>query len=324
MHDSWLDRLNDQLTEVVNAAAQLFPAGTYLSYSWTIHSLLAVVLVSLVCGAVGSLVVGNRMAFYSDALAHCAIAGVALGILLALFAGVPQTGISRWIMPTMLVFGVAIGLAIAFVRETTSLASDTVIGVFFAGAMGFGAMLLKAQAGNTRVFASPESLLFGELLAVGALDLLYLLALALLTAGVLAVMYNQLVFASFSPSLARSRRVRVRLCNYVFIVLLALIVNLCVKVVGVLLINALLIVPAATAANVCRNMRQLFWLTIILCLLSGCLGHYLSHFEYSLPNGRDLQFGPAGTIVTVSVLLFFASMVAAPWLGLRRQTVVSG
>src|SRR5206468_1542411 len=104
---------------------------------------------------------------------------------------------------------------------------------------------------------------------VTSLDLITLVLLALVTAGLLAWLYNSLVLTSFNPSLALSRRVPVRLCSYVFIVLLALIVNLCLKIVGALLINALLVVPAATAANLCRNMRQLFWTTIGLCLLVG-------------------------------------------------------
>src|SRR5438874_2315748 len=84
------------------------------------------------------------------------------------------------------------------------------------------------------------------------------------SALLLAWMYNSLVFASFNPSLARSRRVPVRWCNYLFIVLLAVIVNVCLRVVGALLINAMLVVPAAAAGNVARNMKQLFWITVVL------------------------------------------------------------
>lgn len=320
MSPSWLTSLEEQLNQVFNAIARLFPADSYLYYSFNVKGLLAVVLVSLICGAVGSLVVGNRMAFYSDALAHCALAGIALGILLALLAGIrDHKEFQHWIVPIMVIFGVLIGLAIAFVRETTNLTSDTVIGVFFAGAMGFGAMLLKAQAGSSRAVANPESLLFGEVLSVTPLDLLYLIALGVLTLALLGGMYNQLVFASFSPSLAMSRRVPVRLCNYCFVILLALVVNLCVKVVGVLLINAMLVVPAATAANISRNMRQMFWFTILLCLLAGTVGHYVSdRIEIPLARGEPLQFGPAGTIVMLSVLLFFGSMIVGPLLRGRQ------
>jgi zinc transport system permease protein len=311
MLSTWLD-------QAVNAFTRLMPPETYLSWSFNVRGLLAVLLVSLICGAVGSLVVGNRMAFYSDALAHCAFAGVSLGFLLALFGGVSKPAdFYHWVTFVMVLFGVAVGVAIAYVREKTGLASDTVIGVFFAGAIGFGAMLFKAA--NNRAFFSPESFLFGDPVSVNADDLILLFVLTLVAAGLLAWQYNNLVFTSFNPSLARSRRIPVRLCNYLFVVLLALIVNLCVRTIGALLINGMLIVPAATAGNVCRNMRQLFWATVGLTLFVGGLGHWLS-FEIRLPtgDGKTLEFGPAGTIVVLGVLCFFASMVLAPRLRGRQ------
>jgi zinc transport system permease protein len=126
-------------------------------------------------------------------------------------------------------------------------------------------------------------------------------------------MCNDLVFTSFNPSLARSRRIRVELCNYLLVILLALIVNLCLRTVGALLINALLVVPAATAANLARNMRQLFWLTIGLCVGVGVFGFWLS-WEVALPvaGSRPIQFGSSGVIVVLSVVRFFASMVVGP------------
>src|SRR5687767_8799089 len=96
-----------RLDELIAAFTQWFPAGSFLSWGFNVRALLAVVLVSLLCGAVGSLVVGNRMAFFSDALAHCAFAGVSLGFLVALFAGVrKQNEIYPWITFIMVVFGV--------------------------------------------------------------------------------------------------------------------------------------------------------------------------------------------------------------------------
>jgi zinc transport system permease protein len=311
MLSTWLD-------QAVNAVTQLMPPGTYLSYTFNVRGLLAVLLVSLICGVVGSLVVGNRMAFFSDALAHCCFAGVSLGFLVALFSGVRvQSEYSYWIKFIMVVFGIGVGLAIAYVREKTGLPSDTVIGVFFAGAIGFGAMLFTVASKHANF--TPESFLFGDPVAVDTEDLLTLLVLTLITVGLLAWQYNSLVFTSFNPSLARSRRVPVRLCNYLFIVLLALIVNLCLKTIGSLLINGMLIAPAATAGNLCRNMRQLFWMTVGLSLGAGFLGHWLS-FERPLPDGRGglIYFGAGGTIVVLSVLLFFASMTLGPRLRGRQ------
>lgn len=302
MPTEWLDAC-------IQAITGLAPPGTYLSLSFNVRGLMAVVLVSLICGAVGSLVVSNRMAFFSDALAHCALAGVALGFLMALLIGVrDREAFYAWIIAIMVAFGILVGVSIAFVRERTGLASDTVIGVFFAGAIGFGAMLTKAV--SSRAYISLETILFGDPIMATSQDICILFLLALVTAGMLVVLYNSMVFTSFNPSLARSRRIRVRLCNYLLIILLGLIVNLCLKTVGSLLINGLLIVPAATAANVCRNMRQLFWATIGFCLTAAVLGQWLSH-EVRVPvgSGEPLVFGASGTIVVLSVLMFFGSML---------------
>ncbi len=313
MLSGWLDR-------AIEAFTGLFPPLTFFNLSYNVRGTLAVLLVSVACGAVGSLVVGNRMAFFSDALAHCAFAGVALGFLMALAAGVrDQAEFQQWVIPVMVVFGVLVGLSIAYVREKSNLSNDTVIGVFFAGAIGFGAILLKF-VGRRRYF-NPENFLFGDPLTVKSSDLITLFVLVLVTAGVLAWMYNDLVFASFNPSLALSRKVRVRVCNFAFIVLLALIVNLSLHTVGALLINAMLVVPAATAANVARNMRQLFWFTVALCVGVGiagqCLSWTITVADSAAGRTDPVSFGVGGIMVVLSVLLFFASMVLGPVL--RRR-----
>jgi zinc transport system permease protein len=296
------------LSQLIQSAADWFPRDTWLYSLSNMRALVVIVLVSFICGSVGSLVVGNRMSFFSDALAHSAFAGIALGMLLSL----TQLGVGHeaWLLPlVMVLFGIAVGIAIAYVREKTGLANDTVIGVFFAFAVGFGGMLFNSF--QTRTSLNPESFLFGSPLFVGDFDLLAMLVLAVLLAVVLVGLYNHFVLASFNPSLARSRGIRLRLCNYLFIALLALIVNLCLRAVGALLINAMLIVPAATAANLGRNLRQMFWSSILLSLVAGVGGLWFSN-AVRLPIGRGdpLEFGPAGSIVVLGVLLFFLSV---PW-----------
>ena len=307
----WLERAVGWLVGLLHPAPDSF-----FYYQFNVFGLLAVILVSLICGAVGALVVGNRMAFFSDALAHSAFAGVSIAFLSALFFNLLDRGdFFDWATPIMVMFGVLVGLGIAYVQDRTTLASDTVIGVFFAGAMGFGAMLLQGISKLGRYF-NPENFLFGSVLTVRSIDLEMLFLLALLTAGVLAVLHNQLLLTTFNPSLARSRRVRARLCSYLFIALLAVIINVCLRTVGVLLINALLIVPAATACNLCRNLRQMFWVTVGLSLAVGVSGHVLAHeLRVRLSDGRQLTFGSGGTIIVLSVVLFFLSLAV---MGRRR------
>jgi zinc transport system permease protein len=145
-------------------------------------------------------------------------------------------------------------------------------------------------------------------------DLVFLLCLAVVVMPLFAWKYNQLVFASFNPTLARTRGLSLKLDNYLFIVLLALVVNLSIKAVGALLINAMLVVPAAAAANVSRNLRQMFWYTVAFCIGSGLLGFAFRNCEIGVHNGKTVTFGPSGVIVVTSVGLFFASMFArAVW-----------
>ncbi len=304
--DEWIRQLALWISGMV-------PDGTMLSMEFEIYALLALLLIGLICGAAGSLVVGNRMAFFSDALAHCAFAGVAIGLLVGLIAGTVEETLSHWITFILVGFGIVMGLLIAIVRDKTAQASDTVIGVFFAGAIGLGAIFLKA--GATRRFLPPESFLFGNLLQLSAADVAHLILLAVAAMVTLALIYNQLVFASFNPSLARSRGIHVRLCNYLFIVLLAVVVNMCLRTVGVLLINGLLIVPAAAAANLARNMRQLFALSMLLCIGSGVGGLWLS---WEIGENLRFQPGESGTIVVLAVLVYFASMFLRPLVRERR------
>ncbi len=317
---------DDWLRHAVETFCDVFPANSFFNFPFNVLGLLAVVVVSLICGAVGSLVVGNRMAFFSDAIAHCAFAGIALGFLAAFFTGAlgritKSSEFYDWALPIMVAFGIAVGLAIAYLREKTNLGSDTVIGVFFAGAMGLGAMLLHGISRLGLFYLNPEDFLFGSVTTVETSDLKLLCGLAVLALVVLGYLYNELLFTSFNPSLARTRGARVRLCSYLFIALLAVIINVCLLTVGALLINALLIVPAATACNLCRNLRQMFWTTIGLCLAAGAGGHLLS-FHVAIPikaNADPLRFGSGGTIVVLCVLLFFLSLPLKTLLARRRR-----
>src|SRR5262245_36831234 len=144
--------LDHWLNELIILTANRLGIENY----FVLKAFLALVLVSVICGSVGSLVIGNRMAFFSDAIAHCAFAGITLGVLLLILTR-PGARIEDddWLVPGVFVsFGVVIGVMIAFVREKTSLANDTVIGIFFAGAIGFGAILFGALAPRVRL--SPE------------------------------------------------------------------------------------------------------------------------------------------------------------------------
>jgi len=280
---------------------------------FVIKGVIAVVLVCSLCGMLGSMVVGNRMAFFSDTMAHTAFAGVTLGYLMVILAKGDNATIA-WVVPLVMVAcGVAAGIGMVYIRDQTGLAHDTVIGVFFALAIGLGAMLFQVLSVKSNF--NTENFLFGNLVLIPDEDVVFLLVLAIVVLPLFAWRYNQLVFGSFNPTLARTRGLTLRFNNYLFIVLLALVVNLSIKAVGALLINALLVVPAATAAIWSKNLRQMFWLTVTFCAGSGLIGYSLqSTFQVRVGSGDPVPFGPSGLIVVTSVVLFFASIAgAAAW-----------
>jgi zinc transport system permease protein len=296
----WLDRAIDDLS-------LCFPEGSFFRFSASLKGLFALILVCLCCGAVGSLVVGGRMAFFSDALAHCAFAGVSIGFLAYAFlapSGQKGENFWQWATPIMIAFGILVGCGIVYIRGQTGLASDTVIGVFFSGSVGLAAAIQKL-AQNRQLF-SMEEFLFGNPVYVSGADLIALCFLLVLTVVVLVWVYNALLLGSFNRSLALSRRLPVRLANYVFVILLAVVVNLCLRAVGVMLINALLIVPAATAFNLSRNMRQLFWRTMLLSIAVTLAGEFV---QWEAKARFDIDLGIPGTIVLLSVALFFLSLL---------------
>lgn len=310
---------SEWLDSCIRSCAALAPANSFFAWDFNIRSLLAVILVSLCCGAIGSLVVGGRMAFFSDALAHCSFAGISIGFLMFLLFGPEgddastQRAFWDWVTVIMVCFGVLAGCGIVWVRNVTGLSSDTVIGVFFAGAVGLAAALRVLI--NKRQLFNLEDFLFGSPMLVFSSHLIILACLLVFTALLLSRIYNDLLLASFNQSLALSRRVPVQLVNYLFIALLAVTVNLCLRFVGALLINALLIIPAATAVNISRNMRQLFRWTIIFCFSLSLIGQWLS---WELEMGHKIKLGLSGMIVLLNVLAFLISMAVGPWVRARR------
>lgn len=307
------------LEHAIEMMGNQFSPETFFSYAFNIKATLAILFTCLLCGCVGGLVVGNRMAFFSDALAHCAFAGIALGLCLFMLFNVTDQQFRDMTMTIMIVFGIFVGLLIAWVRERTNLASDTVIGVFFAFAIGIGAVFMNIVARRRRVF-DIEAFIFGDPLVVRPHELVYLAILFIVTIVFLLWYYNDLVLMSVHPSLALSRNVRVRLLRYLLIVLLGILVNLCLWVVGSLLINGLLIVPAATAANLARNVRQLFWWTLAVSLVSGLGGQWLS---WELGQRYQLRLNSGGPIIVLCCLFFFATLAIRPLLRGRSGLATS-
>ncbi len=222
------------------------------------NAFLAILLLTPLLGLLGSMAVNQQMAFFSDALGHSALTGIGLGIVLGMSSD----------LTAMLIFGVIWAILICIIKQTGAASADTVISVFSSTSIALGLVILSRGGG----FAKYSSLLIGDVLAVTPTDLLWLVCA--LVAGIVLwmVMYNSLLLTSINPSLARSRGIHTRLSEMAFVILVAVAVMLAIRWVGVMLINALLILPAAAGRNLARNSRQHALYSVLIALVCGIAG----------------------------------------------------
>ena len=258
----------------------------WLSYEFMRIALLAVLLLVPLLSLLGTLVVNNRMSFFSDALGHSALTGVAIGVI----AGVGDYRL------VMVLFGVAFALCMNRIRRSRLASTDTVIGVFSSVGVALGLTLLSAR-GN---LANYQSLLVGDILSVTKQELWVLAAALAVTALLWVFCFNGFFAVSISPSVAKSKGIRTALYDNLFVVLVAVVVMLAIRWVGLLLINAMLILPAAASRNVARSMRAYHLLSVIFGLFAGVLGLWLSYY-----NG--VATGP--TIILVLAAVFFGTFI---------------
>ena len=228
------------------------------------RGLLAILLLTPLLALMGTMAVNRRMAFFSDALGHSALAGVGLGMLL----GVQSELIS------MIVFGVLWAVAISRINRTGGESADTIISVFSSTGIAVGLLILSRNGS----FSKYSALLAGDVLSVQPGDLLWLLLALPLGVGAWALLYNQLLLTAVNPALAQSRGIRTKWVEYAFVSLVAVVVMLSIRWVGVLLINALLILPAAAARNVSRTAAQHALFSVLIGLFCGIAGLVASYY----------------------------------------------
>jgi len=236
----------------------------WAGYGFMRHALLAVILVSPLFALVGTMVIANRMAFFSDVLGHSALTGIAIGVVLGL-------GDPFW---AMTLFAVILAVAVNLFKGATRAASDTVLGVFFALTVALGVVLLSRGGG----FARYTSYLIGDILAVDAAQIARLAAFFTVVLLYWTLLGNRLFLVSLNPSLARSRGVAVFWVETSFTVLLALLVILSIRLVGILIINSLLILPAAAARILARSLLGYTLWAIAISLFSGIGGLIVAYY----------------------------------------------
>lgn len=249
------------------------------------RALLGGILVAILASYYGVFVVQRGLAFLGAGLAHAAFGGVALGLLLdvePLWVAVP--------------FTVLAALGIVWVRERTELAPDTAIGIFFAVSMALGIIFLAFR----HDFSSDAfTYLFGSILAVSSADL-WVMGLVLLATLATRTLWGQWAYATFDRELAQADRIPTVRHDYLLAVLLAVTIVVSMKVVGIVLIAAFLVIPAATARLLARTFARMTVISVLVGVLSAVAGLWTS-YVLDLPSGA--------AIILVQAVLFFVALV---------------
>lgn len=270
---------------IYSVLEKIFPFD-WVAYDFMKNAFIAIWLITPLLGIVGTMVVQKKMAFFSDALGHSALTGIAIGVIL----GVSNSNIS------MVVFAVIFALLLNKIKSKQSIASDTIISVFASFSIAIGLIVLSYK-GN---FNNYSSLLIGDILSITTGEIKALLIVFVLTMVLWTVLYNKILCVSMNSALARSKGIKINLIENIFVVLIAIIVMFAIKWIGILLINALMILPVAAAKNISSNVRQYHLFAVIFSLFSGISGLLVSYY-------MNVACGPV--IVVYASILFFMSYV---------------
>lgn len=250
-------------------------------YTFMKNALLGVLLVTPMFGLLGTMVVNNKMAFFSDALGHSALTGIAIGVIL---------GIKNPIW-SMLAFSLLLAVVITKVKNVNTSSTDTIIGVFSSTAVALGVVMLSFGGGFTKY----SVYLIGDLLSISQIDLIILPIIFVIVVIIWVISFNKLLLVSVNPLLARSRGININFYEYLFTITVAVIVTISIQWVGVLIISSMLVLPAASARNISSNMRQYHVYSIAIALISGVSGLILSYF---------LGSASGATMVLISSVFF--------------------
>ena len=260
----------------------------WTDYKFMVNAFIAVVLIAPLMGILGTMAVNNKMAFFSDALGHSAFTGIALGVLL----GIENELIS------LIAFGVFIALLITKVKNKGNTSSDTVISVFSSASIAVGLLVLSYGGSFTKY----SKYLVGDILSVTKNELLYLFITLVAVVAIWSFIYNKLLIISVNKELAASRGIKTALYENIFVVVVAVVVMLSIKWVGILLINSLLILPAAASRNVTKNSRQYLLGSVAIAIIGSVAG---------LVGSFYLDTSAGATVVCLLTIMFFITYVVS-------------
>lgn len=250
------------------------------SYAFMVNALVAALLLGPLLGGLGTLVIAKRLAFFSEAVGHAALTGIALGVLLGEPPENPIIG--------LFCFCMIFALLLHFVRNRTAVPYDTLVGVFLAFALAGGAALLMYVARKINIHML-ENVLFGSVLTITDFDLLVLALSCALIIVVLIPTFNRILLTSISPDIARVRGYATHFYDYLFVMMITLVTIAAVKIVGAVLVGALLLIPGATARLLTKSMGSFVLLSALLATLSCLIGTVLPmELKLPIPSGASI------------------------------------
>jgi manganese/iron transport system permease protein len=265
-----------------------------LSLPFMQRALLGSVGVAVLCAVVGTFVVLLGLAFIGEGVSHGSLAGLALGFILKLdllLVGIP--------------FGIGLALLIGYLAERTRTRFDAAVGVVFATSAAMGIALISA----VRIFPDLNSYLFGNVLAIRPIDLAFLGGGGLLVVCIVLLLQKELVLLAFDPEMARVMGVPTRPIYYLLLALIGLTIVICLRTVGVILVTALLVIPASAGRQLANRVPTMMLTAVVVSIISACGGLLLSY---------HLSISSGASIVLCSSVCFAASLVLS-----RRRPRVS-
>ena len=272
-----------------------------LSYPFMLRGLTAAIIVGIVCSVLGTYIVLRGMAFFGDALAHAILPGVAFGYL---WGG----GSQFWVSMGALLAGVGTAFGIGAISKG-GIKEDTAIGVMFAGMFALGIAMISTVRSYT---VDLTHFLFGNVLGVSNSDLWLIGIFGALVVLTILAFYKEFLVMSFDPLLATTLRLPTTFLNYLLLLLIAVTIVLALQAVGIALMTAMLVTPAATAYLLTRRLPVMMALAATVGAVSGIIGLYLSFYV-------NIASGPA--IVLVCTAAFLLAFIFSPRQGLIRRFV---
>ncbi len=256
-----------------------------LSYTFIQRALIAGIIIGVIASVLGVFVILRKMSFFSDAIAHSSLTGVALGVLLAVN---PIIG--------AIVFSILVALGISYLNKKNVLSLDTIIGVFFSSSIALGVVIIGFLRGyRVDLFR----FLFGDILGISSLDIIIMSVLGVAVLVFTFFFFKDFAKIAFYRDLAKVEGVPVNIFDYLFMIILALTIAVGIKIAGAILIGPLLIIPAAAAKNIARNLKTMFVMSVVFGILASLTGLVVSYY-------LDTASGP--TIVLMGTFIFIITL----------------